>query len=57
MSNNFWEEQLSDDGSKDDADKSSRKRIESSERNVKMDVNLNDSPVNNGDSDNDDKKQ
>ena len=53
MSNNFWEEQLSDDGSKDEADKSSRKRIESSERNVKIDVNLDDFPVNNWDSDND----
>ena len=53
MSNNFWEEQLSDDGSKDEADKSSRKRIESSERNVKINVTLDDFPVNNWDSDND----
>ena len=53
MSNNFWEEQLSDDGSKDEADKSSRKRIDSSEHNVKINVTLDDFPVNNWDSDND----
>ena len=53
MSNNFWEEQLSDDGSKDEADKSSRKRIDSTERNVKINVTLDDFPVNNWDSDND----
>ena len=53
MSNNFWEEQLSDDGSKDEADKSSRKRIDSTERNVKINVSLDDFPVDNWDSDND----
>lgn len=53
MSNNFWEEQLSGDDSKGEADKSSRKRIDSSERNVKIDVTLDDFPVNNWDSDND----
>ena len=53
MSNNFWEEQLSDDGSKDEADKSSRKRIDSSEHNVNINVTLDDFPVNNWDSDND----
>ena len=53
MSNNFWEEQLSDDGSKDEAEKSSRQRIDSSRHNVKIDVTLDDFPVNNWDSDND----
>lgn len=53
MSNNFWDEQLSSDDSKDEADKSSRKRIDSTERNVKINVTLDDFPVNNWDSDND----
>ena len=53
MSNNFWDEQLSGDDSKNEADKSSRKRIDSTERNVKINVTLDDFPVNNWDSDND----
>jgi len=53
MSNNFWDEQLSGDDSKNEADKSSRKRTDSTERNVKINVTLDDFPVNNWDSDND----
>tara|TARA_B100001769_G_C22085836_1_gene585333 strand:- start:62 stop:931 length:870 start_codon:yes stop_codon:yes gene_type:complete len=53
MSNNFWDEQLSGDDPKNEADKSSRKRIDSTEHNVNINVTLDDFPVNNWDSDND----
>ena len=53
MSKNFWDEQLSGDDPKNEADKSSRKRIDSTERNVNINVTLDDFPVNNWDSDND----
>ena len=53
MSDNFWDEQLSGDDTKNEADKSSRKRIDSTEHNVNINVTLDDFPVNNWDSDND----
>ena len=53
MSNNFWDEQLSGDDTKNEADRSSRKRIDSTEHNVNINVTLDDFPVNNWDSDND----
>jgi len=53
MSGNFWDKQLSGDDSKDMSDKSTRRSFDSNEREVRIDVHLDDFPVNNWDSDND----
>jgi len=53
MSGNFWDKQLSGDDSKDMSDKSTRRSFDSNEREVRIDVHLDDFPVNDWDSDND----